>query len=239
MSAPPLLGDLRAGIPMWALRPGAADCLRDAARGMPVWLLIRSSNGLEMTPCYLSEQSMAETLWYRGRGPIRTHLKKLRQVPGLLLEIALGRRPGEHRFLPSARFATDPARVDYWRSEIANRRLPALARKFSRGVEWLNDAHELLALHSRASEVLLERLKVECFDMERGSLDPWSAEIQDAGGGGRDSAIDSNRRGHAGPTEIVRPRRRKRRRKRRDVVPDHGKGESERAAMVFRGGDHA
>jgi hypothetical protein len=234
----PLLSDMKASVPIWVVRPGTADCVRDASRGMPVWLLIRSCNGMEMTSCYLSETSLAKGLGYLHRAPVRTQLKKLRGVPGLLLEIPLGRNKGTPRFLPPLRFATEPVRLRYWFPVIANRRLPAMAERFNLGLEWLEGAQARLATHARASAQLLERLKSECYDSEHSLSALWLPDVQDAGEGGREGAysLDTD-----GSSDVVGPKRPRRKRRRRKKEQGRGvrSGSLESAAMPSEGGRHA
>jgi len=229
----PLLSDMKASVPIWAVRPGTADCVRGASRGMPVWLLIRSCNGMEMTSCYLSETSLAKGLGYLNRAPVRTQLKKLRDVRGLLLEIPLGRKKGTPRFLSSVRFATEPVRLRYWFPVIANRRLPALAEQFNLGLEWLEGAQARLAAHARASVRLVDHLKYECYDSDHSSPSLWPPDVQDAGEGGREGAYSL---GTDGSSDVVGPKRPRRKRRRRKKEQGRGvrSGSLESAAMLPR-----
>jgi hypothetical protein len=231
--ATPLMGDTRAPIPIWAIRPGSVSCLRLASSGMVVWLLIRSSNGEEMTPCYWSELVMAVALGYVTRTPLRTRLEKLRTVPGLMLEIPLGRKRGSVTLLPSVRFATDPARQSYWFPTVT-RRLRQVASEFGLGRPWVEDAQERLRKHASASNALLEALKEECFDADRLASSSGLSGVQDAGGGGRGGGSKSLK-----AVSVKRPRRKRRRRNKKGSRIEMRTGKSERATMTSGAGSHA
>lgn len=176
-SLPALLSPLRAEIPIWSLRPGSADAIRPSAPGMQLWNLIRSSNGLEMTACFVQELELAKALGFATRTPIRRRLRYLRSVPGLLLEVPLGRAPGCIKMRPTLRWATDPTRRGYWEHVIGKHRIPWCAERFGLGPDWILRALSRLRRHARASDLLADKLVAESLDA------PCGVRIQDAGGG--------------------------------------------------------
>lgn len=188
VTLPALLTASRSEIPMWALRPGSVAVLRPAAPGMQLWALVRSCNGKEMLPCFASESTLSQSLGFSGRGAVRLRLARLREVPGLLLEIPLGRAQGEKTLRPYLRWATDPTRRGYWYRVIEAHRLPKCAENFGLGPHWIEDAMRTLNRHNRAAERLARELFADCLDA------PCSDAIQDAGGRGRDGRTKPTRR---------------------------------------------
>jgi len=178
MPAPALLADTRAAFPIWCLRPGSIPALGPAARAMALWMLIRSSNGREMTPCSLAEASLAAALGFQNRRPVQTRLEQLRGVPGLLFEAQCGRSRKTGRRRPHARWSTDPTRRDYWFSVISMQRLPRIAEEYGLNQAWLMEQQNRLAMHALAAADLAEEIIAECLDS------PSTVSVQDAGGGG-------------------------------------------------------
>ena len=187
-SLPSVLAPLRAEISIWSLRPGSVASLRPAARGMQLWNLIRSSNGQEMSACYVEELELARALDFSTRTPIRRRLVCLRSVPGLLLEVPLGRAPQSKTIRPWLRWATDPARRSYWENVIARYRLPQCAEKFGLDSEWMRCALGMLDHHAEAAAILGDQIIAEALDQ------PCRASIQDAGGSGGDRTRLKRRR---------------------------------------------
>lgn len=192
LAAPPLQ-DSRASYPLWCFRPGAVPHIAPAACGMQLWLTIRSINGLEMQPCLMAEDTLAAFIGLKNRGAARRRLLKVRQVPGLLLEIDRGRSAGARR-RPRARWATDPTQTNYWFKVICDHRLVALAETDRLGSPWYDEAVEQLTAHARDANRLRDQLIEEL-------ATPCSSATQYAVG--------------VGVTRTAKPEKQRRKRKRR------------------------
>ena len=146
-------------IPCWAVRPGAIDVLSHLGESMFLWATIRSMNGIPYHPCFTSETTLGKTI-YRSRETIRNRLADLRSVPGLLFEV---KRPrGSSMRIPTVfRWATDPFARGVWDHLISRRRLPAIARQYGLGGDWLLDATKALSRHAARAHELGELIKVD------------------------------------------------------------------------------
>ena len=161
---------------------------------MLLWQIIASINGSRCTACYASEEALADLL-PRSRGALRNRLDRLRQVPGLLLEV---KRPRTVVRAPIVfRWATDPFAVGHWYPCITLYRLPELAEEYGLSGDWLLRATKHAAEHCTVSRKLADRIKPELF------VSPLSVSGQYGEGKGRGSTATALKPANA----AMRPRK--------------------------------
>jgi hypothetical protein len=152
--------DGEVSVPCWALRPGGVSALKKAARGIPLWLAIRSSNGRKLRPCTASRDTLAATLGISTR-TLGSQLEALRAGKGLLIEF---KRPADRetgQLRPPVRFAVEPLR--WWRERpLLEAGLPKIAEADGLGTAWLRralrlvehrDSHIRRLAHAISSEI--------------------------------------------------------------------------------------
>ena len=150
-------GELKAGVPMWALRPGPVRAIRRVREDLWLWLLILTSNGLEDTPCTCGTETLAAT-WGCSDSKVKRALRSLRGTKGLLFQVTW--RKG--RRTRAARFATDPMKAEAHYKAIRYR-LKRLRQENHLPDEWLTRGREALKEHTFRSKLLRERIKADLY----------------------------------------------------------------------------
>lgn len=149
----PLVGSM--WVPVWAVRPGSYDAVREFAGEMSLWLLIFSRNLDYWRPCYASRDQLGATIG-AGTTTVSKRLDRLKRG-GLLFEVARGQDQKSRIHRPPARWALDPFTVDRWRPEL-EKVLAAIAEEDGQSRMWLNFAVRRLDQFERHSRALRNRI---------------------------------------------------------------------------------